>query len=143
MSLRSLFALFALVLFSVQIACAQKNPAYHPVESEHVAGPHGLEGWTLDSPLPDGQYDGERMPFTLVIARNGKVLRKIDGNAFIWHWIFWNGGQQVAYESGPLHFSLQCELYDLKTGRVLESVDCWQGIPDNSPAWLAALEKPH
>jgi hypothetical protein len=81
------------------------------------------------------------MPFTLVIARNGKVLRKIDGNAFIWHWIFWNEGRAVAYESGPLHFGMQCELYDLKTGRVLESVDCWRGIPDNAPAWLVALEK--
>jgi hypothetical protein len=81
------------------------------------------------------------MPFTLVIARNGKVLRKIDGNAFIWHWIFWNEGRAVAYESGPLHFGMQCELYDLKTGRVLESVDCWRGIPDDAPAWLVALEK--
>jgi hypothetical protein len=110
------------------------------VESPHVSGPHGFEGWTLNGPIPDAGSH-ERYPFTLVLAQNGKVLRKINGKAFIWHWIFWNDGRQVAYESGPLHFGMQCELYDLKTGRVVQSVDCWQGIPDNAPAWLVALEK--
>jgi hypothetical protein len=120
----------------------QQAPDDAPVASAHVAGPHGLEGWTLNSPLPDDSTH-ERYPFTLVIARNGRALRKIPGSAFVWHWIFWNDGRQVAYESGPLHFGMSCNLYDLASGRDVESVDCWRGIPDKSPAWLVALEKPH
>jgi hypothetical protein len=141
MNIRHISCLLALVIFSAQLAFAQQAHEDHPVESAHVAGPHGLEGWTLDSPLP-GENNSDRYPFTLVIARNGKVVRKIQGSAaFVWRWIFWDDGRQVAYETGPLHFGMSCELYDLQTGKVLESVDCWQGIPDNSPAWLVALEK--
>lgn len=137
---RSITLAIALLIPGALGSPQQKHKDDRPIESEHVAGPHGLEGWTLNSLLPDDTSQ-ERYPFTLVIAENGKVLRKINGSAFIWHWIFWNEGREVAYESGPLHFGMQCELYDLKTGRVLESVDCWRGIPDNAPGWLVALEK--
>ncbi len=141
MKVRSIFV--APLLFAgVLLAGAAQAADDRPVESPHVAGPHGLEGWTLNSPLPDNQNAGERYPFTLVIARNGKALRKIPGDAFIWHWIFWDDGRKVAYEAGPLHFSLQCNLYDLAKGRVIASFDCFHGIPDNAPAWLDALENP-
>ena len=143
MNLRRISCLLALVVLGAHLAGTQQAPEDRPVESAHTAGPHGLEGWTLNSPLP-GENNGDRYPFTLVIAQNGKVMRKINGSAaFIWRWIFWDDGRQIAYESGPLHFGMQCELYDLKTGKVLDSVDCWQGIPDNSPAWLVALENSH
>jgi hypothetical protein len=140
MNLRRISIALALVVFGGQFVGAQKEPEDRPVESAHITGPHGLEGWTLNSSLP-GETNRERYPFTLVIARNGKVERKIQGSAFVWRWIFWDDGRQIAYETGPLHFGMSCELYDLNTGKVLDSVDCWQGIPDNSPAWLVALEK--
>jgi len=98
-----------------------------------------LEGWTLDSPIPD--HPVETFPFTLVIARKGRVLRKIDGDPFVWRWIFWNNGREVAYESGPLHFGLQCILASVATGKQLASYDCFHGVPDNAPDWLKALEK--
>jgi hypothetical protein len=140
MKLQSISLVIALLIPGALGNPQQNHQEDRPVESEHIAGPHGLEGWTLIGVLPDDSSH-EQYPFTLVIAKNGKVLRKINGSAFIWRWIFWNDGRQVAYESGPLHFGMECELYDLKTGRVLHSVDCWRGIPGNAPAWLVALEK--
>jgi hypothetical protein len=113
------------------------EPDQH-TESEHRQGPDGFVGWTLDSPIPD--HPDERFPFTLVIARNGKVIRKIDGNPFVWDWIFWDNGRKVAYESGPLHFGLQCTLVNVRSGKKLASYDCFHGIPENPPAWLKALE---
>jgi hypothetical protein len=112
-----------------------------PAESTHIQGPEGTEGWTLDSPIPD--RPNETFPFTLVIARKGRVLRKIDGDPFVWQWIFWNNGRQVAYESGPLHFGLQCTLLNVRTGKKLASYDCFHGVPNEAPAWLEALEKVH
>lgn len=109
-----------------------------PTESEHRRGPNGYEGWTLNSALPE--QPSERLPWMLVIARKGRVIRRIKGDPFVWNWIFWANGKQVAYESGPLHFGLSCMLADVKTGRVLESFDCFHGIPDNAPGWLRALE---
>ena len=131
-----------LLAASLILACGLAVPQSSdekPVESAHVAGPHGLEGWTLNGPIPDDS-NHEKYPFTLVIARNGRIWRKIDGSAFVWRWIFWDDGRKVAYESGPLHFGMSCNLYELASGRILKSVDCWQGIPENAPGWLEALE---
>ncbi|MFZ0394459.1 MAG: hypothetical protein WCF17_22630 [Terracidiphilus sp.] len=139
MKMRSIFVA-ALIFAGVLLAGAAQAADDRPVQSPHIAGPHGLEGWTLNWPLPDNQNAGERYPSTLVIARNGKVLRKIEGGGFVWNWIFWDDGRKVAYESGPLHFGLACNLYDLAKGRDVASFDCFHGIPDNAPAWLQALE---
>ena len=131
-----------LVIACFLLACGVVLPRAQQddlVESPHVAGPCGLEGWTLSGPIPDDSSH-EDYPFTLVIARQGKIWRRIAGGAFVWNWIFWDDGRKVAYESGPLHFGMSCNLYDLASGRILHSVDCWRGIPDNAPAWLQALE---
>jgi hypothetical protein len=107
-------------------------------ESEHRRGPHGLEGWTFSEAISD--RPGETFPFMLVIARDGRVIHQISGDPFVWQWIFVDNGREVAYESGPLHFGLQCSLADIKTGRKLASYDCFHGIPANAPAWLRKLE---
>lgn len=128
----------SVAFFAAAIASPQAPAADHPVESEHRSGPNGLEGWTLNWPIPD--RPNERFPTTLVIARNGHVIRRIEGDAFVWNWIFWADGKQVAYESGPLHFGLSCILADVKTGRRVASYDCFHGIPDDAHDWLKALE---
>ena len=110
-----------------------------PIESEHRTGPHGLEGWTLEYLLPDSNYRDEHFAFTLVLARNGHRLRRIAGDLIIWKWMFWADGQQVAYETGPLHFGMACVLADVKTGRKLEIFDCYHKLPPNVPAWVTAL----
>jgi len=106
--------------------------------SEHRPGPHGLEGWTLNGPIPD---DPEaRYPFVLVIARNGREIRRFEGGVFVWKWMFVDDGRRVAYESGPLHFGLSCVLADIASGRELETYDCYHELPDNVPEWVQALE---
>jgi hypothetical protein len=137
--------LVALVLLTAAIPLWTQTPkqqirAGTPTESEHIRGPHGLEGWTLNWAIPSSGYGDEKLPLTLVLARDGHVLRRIDGDAFIWQWIFWADGRQVAYESGPLHFGLDCVLYDLEKGRELSRVDCYHELPADTPDWVGALE---
>jgi hypothetical protein len=108
-----------------------------PTESEHIHGPDGLEGWTLSWPLPD--QPNERFPGRLLIARNGRILRQIDGDGLIWKWMFWANGRQVAYESGPLHFSMDCVLYDLAKGREVSRIDCYHELPARVPDWVSVL----
>lgn len=110
-----------------------------PVASEHRAGPNGLEGWTLSWKIND---DGpaDRYPGALVIARRGKLMRRIEGDPFVWKWMFVNGGKQVAYEVGPLHFSMTCVLLDVKSGRRLGDYDCWSPVGRKAPRWVEALE---
>jgi hypothetical protein len=110
-------------------------------ESAHRIGPHGLAGWTLDYPFPDHPED--HYPRVLVISRNGRVITRITGKHYIWNWIFWNDGRQVAYEDGPPHFIMSCILADVVTGRHLEDVDCFMPSPDGSPSWLNALQSVH
>jgi len=138
-------SLIAFLLLTAAIPLSTQTPkerirASKPTESEHVRGPHGMEGWTLDWPIPESGYGDERLPLTLVLARDGHILRRIDGDAFIWRWIFWADGTQVAYESGPLHFSVDCVLYDLAKGREISRVDCYHELPANVPDWVSALE---
>ena len=133
--------LLAILFIAVAASAQTPTPPEQPTQSEHRAGADGLEGWTLNYTIPD--HPNERFPHTLVIARQGHIIRKIDGDGFVWNWMFWANGKQVAYESGPLHFGLQCNLADVHTGKQLASYDCFHGIPENAPEWLRALEKAH
>jgi hypothetical protein len=109
-----------------------------PVESEHRKGPNGWEGWTLLSSIPNDAT--QQYAFTLVLARNGKVIRRISGDPLVWNWMFWAEGEQVAYESGPLHFGMSCILADIKTGQQLGNVDCYHELKKNAPEWAVKLE---
>lgn len=137
------FGAFAILFGAIPSLCQtprRANQAEKPTESEHIKGPNGLEGWTLNWPFPDSGYGDEKLPTTLVIARNGHILRRIPGEGFVWNWIFWADGRLVAYESGPLHFGLACVLYDLRKGRELSRVDCYHDLPPDTPDWVRALE---
>jgi hypothetical protein len=141
MKAASFFKLTAILLIGANARPQPVPSADQPAQSEHIPGPHGLEGWTLNDSVPD--HPNEKFPMTLVIARNGRILRRFDGSAFVWKWIFWDQGRKVAYESGPFHFSLQCVLADIKTGKELASFDCFHGIHDGAPDWLRTLETAH
>lgn len=108
-----------------------------PIQSAHVAGPNGLEGWTESITIDEVANQGP-LPVRLVIARHGKLVRRIDGSPFLWQWEFRPGGTQVAYEIGPLHFGMTCVLADIRTGKQLESVDCYQP-PARMPKWAEEL----
>jgi hypothetical protein len=134
----------ALLLSSLPLTA--QNADQGSTASLHRQGPHALEGWTLDTFIPG--HGTERYPHTLIIAAHGKVLHRFDGPAFfIWNWMFQDDGKQVAYESGPLHFSLTCVLADVRTGRQLADYDCFRELPADAPPWVKELEhwsaKPH
>lgn len=116
-------------------ALAQSSRANKPIESAHRAGPHDLEGWTESYPFADGQS----YPTTLVIAQRRHVIRRIEGDPFVWRWIFWESGKQVAYQAGSLHFNMWCTLVDITSGQQLASHDCYRELPEEAPAWEKAL----
>jgi hypothetical protein len=122
---------------AVQATPTRQTPT-EQIPSEHKSGPNGLEGWTLSGPIDD-QSD-EKYPFTLILARNGQVIRRIDGDPFVWKWMFLEDGRRVAYESGPLHFSMTCILAEVNTGRKLAAYDCFRELPSKAPAWVKTLE---
>ena len=131
--------LLALALAAV-VAAQASEPTDKPTQSAHRSGPDGLEGWTLDAPVPDSGYGDERFAFTLVVARHGHIIRRISGQPIIWSWIFWADGRQVADETGPFHFSSSCFLIRLADGRKLESHDCYHDLPPAEPDWVKALD---
>jgi hypothetical protein len=134
----SVLALFTFAL-TPQVQPQAAQTAGQPTESEHRHGPNGLEGWTLNYPFPDRPED--RYPRTLVISQHGRILHRFAGRHYIWSWIFWENGRQVAYEDGPPHFVMHCVLVDLKTARELANVDCFDGQPGNAPRWLKTLQE--
>lgn len=105
----------------------------------HRRGPHGLEGW-IRSEVVEGVEGQGPLPVELILARHGHVIRRINDGPFIWRWIFLRDGKQVAYETGPLHFSLSCVLVDIASGKQLANYDCFHGLPNNAPRWLDLLE---
>jgi hypothetical protein len=122
------------MLLCAGAASAQASGADKPIESAHREGPDRLEAWTESYPLADGQI----APANLVIARR-HVIRRIQGDPFVWRWIFWDNGKQVAYETGSLHFNMACRLVDIASGRQLANLDCYRELAEDAPAWEKAL----
>jgi len=117
-------------------ASAQASRAHKPIESAHRVGPNGLESWTESYPFADGQS----YPTTLVIAKGRHVIRRIKGDPFVWRWMFWENGKQVAYQTGSLHFNMSCVLVDISSGRQLANHDCYRELADTAPTWEKALQ---
>jgi hypothetical protein len=131
------------LLLIASVASGPAQPASSsgkPIESPHRHGSDGLEGWTVSHRQVLEPGYPEAYPDVLIIARHGRVVRKIPGEPFVWQWTFWAGGRQVAYETGPLHWSLTCNLMDIKTGRKLANLDCFHELPADAPAWEKTLE---
>src|ERR1039458_1828364 len=54
-------------------------------------------GWLVEYPWPDQDdvsQSWRTIPWRLVIARHGKVVRKIQATQSFWSWNFWNGGRE-------------------------------------------------
>ena len=133
-------AILFLVFAALTYAQTAPSPD-QPTESPHRHDPSGLESWTLNWPLPEEiSSSRDSYPTTLVIARGGKVIRRIEGDTFVWKWIFLKNGRQVAYETGPLHWDLHCILQDVTTGKLISSYNCYRDIPKSAPQWVHALE---
>ena len=102
-------------------------------------------GWLVESPSPDQSEVSQRwrtVAGTLVIARHGRVVRRISAEQTFWRWAFWDGGKEVAYEVGPMHGATECRLVAVKTGREVATMpgDC-ADVSADAPAWVVELMK--
>jgi hypothetical protein len=105
-------------------------------------------GWLVDWPNPDESQAWRTMAGTLVIWRNGKIVRRFQpGPAVFWGWNFWDGGTQVGYEIGAMHFSNgDYELRDIATGSLLahcyyNEYDEKHSDPGEMPDWAKAVHE--
>ena len=112
-------------------------------ESVHSKGPNGLEAWTVSKTVPTLEGQGP-LPTRMVIARNGKTLRSVTGDPFLWTFVFEDAGKHIAYQTGPLHFAMTCVLMDIATGKELGTYDCFDSEKmDRAPVWVRTLvDKP-
>lgn len=89
--------------------------------------------------LHDWTAEGDRFPGAskLYVYRNGKT-KIIECNPFIRDYWFWEGGEKVGIDCGGRHFAGILSLYEVSTGKELESFD-QSDIPENKrPAWSMA-----
>ena len=126
------------ILLTVSLAALLFQATTAGTESPHRRGPHGLQGWTINYPIPN--YDS--MPRTLVIAHGGHILHRVEGRPLIFTWMFQDDGARVAYSTGPLHFEELCVLIDTATGKELANYDCFHDPAGAAaPAWVKLLEQ--
>ena len=95
-------------------------------------------GWLVD--YDDGV--GYPVPGTLIVWREGKIIRRFRTGQSFYSWSFHAGGKQVAYHVGPLHGEEKshCELHDVETGKLIIA---WDGDLDSGgqrPAWTKGLK---
>ena len=126
------------ILLTLSLVALLAQTSATGTESPHRSGPHGLEGWTINYPIPN--YD--TMPRTLVIARNGRVLHRIDGRPLIFTWMFQENGAHVAYSTGPLHSVETCILVDTKSGKEVDDYNCFpEPLASTAPTWVKLLKQ--
>ena len=97
-------------------------------------------GWLVEYPWPDQDdvsQSWRTIPWRLVIARHGKVVRKIQATQSFWSWNFWNGGREVVVQEGPPHGASWFVRMDVTSGKELET---WDGDIEggNAPDWVKA-----
>jgi hypothetical protein len=124
-----------LALWSLPIFLVAQSPR----QTVHVRGPNGLEGWKLTSIIETLENQGP-LPTELVLARRGRIIRHVKDEAFIWNWMFLPDGRHVAYETGPLHFGVDCVLLNIKNGRTVRALDCGNSHGGATPGWVKSLE---
>jgi hypothetical protein len=89
-------------------------------------------GWTAGY---NGCCQSYPIPMVLVIARNGRVVKRIQRERPIWQWQFEDGDAKVAVFTDTTHSNLmpECALYDTRTWKV---IDEWhRGKSATLPEW--------
>jgi hypothetical protein len=76
----------------------------------------------------------------LVVFKKGKVVRSFDCKPWLRSWGFEKEGQQVAVYSGGLHFSGAYTLYDVESGKAIDSAK--DPITEKSPDWAKHINSP-
>jgi hypothetical protein len=132
-----------IVLQDAKEAVVRHKPDQIGISQVKIADHHNTAGWLILYPDPDNSSASRfaDIPGSLVIWRNGKIVRSFEPGQTLWSWSFVEGGGQVAYHSGPTHGerSSHCELRDVTTGRLLAS---WDGNLEqiDRPEWTKKLD---
>ena len=101
-------------------------------EQMFVSSDRRSVGWTADY---NGCCESYPIPMVLVIARDGKIVQRIQRPMAIWRWRFEDGDGRVAVFSDTTHGRRApvCALYDTRTWKV---IDEWhRGKSATLPAW--------
>lgn len=96
-------------------------------------------GWLDMYPLPGADFNYPT-PGPLVVLDQSKKLHYFRaGPQSIFEWCFVPGGAEVAYETGPLHFSDEADFFlrRISDGRLLATFS----LPNQSSAERAAAAK--
>ena len=126
------------ILVAISLVALFSQTSGDGTESLHRRGPRGLEGWTISDPIPNEHA----MPRTLVIARDGDLLDRIDGRPLIFTWMFQDDGAHVAYSTGPLRSEELCFLIDTATGKEVAHYDCFHDpVAPTAPPWVKLLKQ--
>lgn len=98
-------------------------------------------GWLITWPNPDELRKWETLPGTLVVWRNGKIIRQFTATGVFEGWTFWKGSEQVACQDSPLHGpSYGYDLYDVTSGRLVEHIPNDDAADtDKLPDWVKVL----
>jgi hypothetical protein len=95
-------------------------------------------GWLIQSENCCTSYP---IPLTLVIYRDGEIIRRFAPGQSIWDWRFLKGGSQVAFWIGPMHgdFTPHFELHGVVSGRMVAE---WDGhVDEKHPDWVSGLKE--
>jgi hypothetical protein len=81
------------------------------------------------------------IPQIIVVYRERKIVRRIEGQPLIWNWGFFGADNEIAVSIGPQHGEngVHFELHDLQNGRLLASWE--ERSKQEEPAWVSALRK--
>jgi hypothetical protein len=80
------------------------------------------------------------IPQIVVVYRERKIVRRIEGQPLIWNWQFFGADNEVALSIGPQHGEngVHFELHDLQGGRLVTTWD--EHSKQEEPAWVSGLE---
>ncbi|MEP6754208.1 MAG: hypothetical protein ABJA67_01805 [Chthonomonadales bacterium] len=99
-------------------------------------------GW-IEGKMDKYREDDWFFPKTLVIWRNGKVVRKFDPGRFFVGWGLVESGKKIAVATAGMHGPTYMFLYDLESGKELDHAanfdrkrKSWvKSIPEHGYAW--------
>ncbi len=131
------------LLVTLVLALAQQDAIKSVPKADRQVGVESIQtagkyvGWLVDYDVPDvGTFAG-----TLIVWKDGRVVRRFEAEQAFSSWSFVEGGKQVAYHSGPMHGEQKshCELHSVADGGLLTQ---WDGDLQSSrrPAWTSGLK---
>ncbi|MGH9439459.1 MAG: hypothetical protein ACRD22_16615 [Terriglobia bacterium] len=101
---------------------------------------HTTVGWLAEFEDTSSPSPIDPDAFTLVLYRNGRILRLVSGDPIIWDWKFERGGKVVAYSTGSRHGGAnECLLIDIDSGKVLK--DWLTSSSGQAPSWAEQLRR--